>query len=300
VLRAVVHVQQSGQRQYVSTGDPDRRQFGQLLISRVRRYGGSERVERRADGVHPRPLSGVGLDPPGPGHVFAVPGRGRGGRCAGGRGGLRDRTARERRRRRRCRVSAGGIIGVYGGRVHGRVGGVHWSRPCAMARFGQIQGLRFRRGRQRGLFAAALLRQRQYPVHVAYVVEQPEAHFRRRLLVAAPRPERGTGVYVDRPQHAGRGGVGRPAELGCGWTPISVIGIVQPFSFERRVTVVAISRRRHVHAGIFALVGGRCMRFPFDCHGGHRLCAARRRRRVVCVMFSRVCKTLKIYIMKMI
>lgn len=116
LLRAVVHVEESGQRQYVSTGDPDRRQFGQLLVSGVRRYGGPERVECRADGVHPRPFPSVGLDPPGPGHVFAVPGgrgsRGRsggggrdggrsgGGRCARGRSGLGDCTAAERCDRR--------------------------------------------------------------------------------------------------------------------------------------------------------------------------------------------------------
>jgi len=116
LLRAVVHVQQSGQRQYVCAGDPDRRQFGQLLISGVRRYGGPERVKCRADGVHPRPFPSVGLDPSGPGHVFAVPGgrsrcgrsggggrdgcRPGGGRCARGRSGFGDCNAGERYDRR--------------------------------------------------------------------------------------------------------------------------------------------------------------------------------------------------------
>jgi len=66
--------------------------------------------------VHPRPFPGVRLNPPGPGHVFAVPGRGRGGQRSGGR--FRDCTweRRRRRRRRRCGVF-GGALGVSGGRV---------------------------------------------------------------------------------------------------------------------------------------------------------------------------------------
>jgi len=292
LLGTVVHVQQSGQRQYVSAGDPDRRQFGQLLVPGVRRYGGPERVERRADGVHARPFAGVRLDPPGPRHVFAVPGRGRGGRRSGGR--FRDRAWERRRRRRRLRRRCG-VFG--GGRVQRRGGVVGWSRRGPMAcSFCKVQGLRFRRRRrQRGLFAAALLRQRQYPVHITYVVEQPEAHVRRRLVAAAPRPERRTGMHVDRPQHAGRGrgSISRPAGLGGGRTPVPVVGVVQSFSFERPAAVVAISHRRHVHAGVFTLVGGRRVRFPLDCHGGHHLCATRRRRRVVHVVFSRICETLK-------
>lgn len=193
-FRAVVHVKQPGQRQYVSAGDSDRRKFGQLLVLGVRRYGGPERVECRADGVHPRPFPGVGLDPPGPGHVFAVPGRGRGGRRTGHRGCFRDCTG-ERRRCRRYGVSSG-AHGIRGDRVHRCSDGVDRSRR-SMA-FGQVQGLWFRRRRrQRALFAAALLCQRQYSVYIAYVVEQPEAHVRRRFVATAPRPERRTGFHVD-------------------------------------------------------------------------------------------------------
>lgn len=87
LFRAVVHVQQPGQREYVRTRYAYGRQLGQLLVFRVRRDGGPERVESRADRVHPGPLAGVGLDPPGPGHVLAVPGgHGSGG---GGRHGAR-------------------------------------------------------------------------------------------------------------------------------------------------------------------------------------------------------------------
>lgn len=50
---AVVHVQQSGHGQNVCARYPYRGQFGQFLIPRVRRYGGSERFESRADRMHP-------------------------------------------------------------------------------------------------------------------------------------------------------------------------------------------------------------------------------------------------------
>lgn len=104
---AVVHIQQPRHGQYVRARYPYRGQFGQLLIPRVRRYDRSERVESSANSVHARPFSGVGLYPPGSGHVFAVP-SGRSGGAGGDRGGLQRAV-----RRTLCRRGAG-LVGWSG------------------------------------------------------------------------------------------------------------------------------------------------------------------------------------------
>lgn len=313
LLRAVVHVQQPGQREYVRARYAYRRQLGQLLVPRVRRDGCAERVESRADRVHPGPLARVGLDPSGPGHVLAVPGGrgarrgapvvlggGGGGGCGGGgarrgAGGGRCAAALVRGSRAAAAQLGGSFLVGHGHRVRWRSG------PCRdRSALGQVQWLRFGRWRRRRRRLSAPLRQRQYPVHVPYVVEQPQAHVRRRL-VAAPRPERWTRSHVHRQHGLGGCGRGRGRRVGSarlGRTPVPVIRVVvrRPSPLVRPPAVaVAVSahRGRHVNARIFALVRGRRVRFPLDRGRGHHVRAARRRRSVVRVMFSGICKTIE-------
>lgn len=217
--------------------------------------------------MHTRTFPGVGLDPPGPRHVFPVPSR------AGRSGGDVDARARE-------------FLFFHRWRWRGIV----WSH---LHPFGQVQWLRFLRWRRwwrrRALFTTAPLRQRQYPVHVAYVPEHSEAHLLRRLVIAAatPRSERLTCIH--RPWYAGHL---RPAALYRGRTPVSVVRVVlRALPAERAVAVA----RRYVYARVFALVGVRGVCFPLDRlqRGPHRhlVHTARWRRGVVRVMmFTRVCK----------
>lgn len=297
LLRAVVHVQQPGQREYVRARYANRRQFRELLVPRVRRDGGAERVESRADRVYPRPFAGVGLDPPGPGHVLAVPGGRGGGRGArvvpgsgtsggtgDGNGGGTGGRAAALVRNRRTAAQLGGLSVGRGRQVHRPSG-----RRCVRSPLGQVQRLRF--GRRRRF--PAPLRQRQYPVHVPYVVEQPQTYVRRRL-VAAPRPERRAGRHVHRQHGLGHRG-GRDRRVGpvrLGRAPVSVVRVVvRPSPLVRPpvvpVAVVATTghrrrrhrcrRHRHVHARVLALIRGRRVRFPLDRGPGHRVRAARRR-----------------------
>lgn len=80
VVGAVVQVSQPCQGQDVVTGDPQDGQFGQLLPIGVAWHLLPERLEGCADGVHPRPLPGVGQEPPGLLQGFDL--RGGGGRFA--------------------------------------------------------------------------------------------------------------------------------------------------------------------------------------------------------------------------
>lgn len=56
----------------VGGGDAQDRQFGETLPLRERRDRAAEVLEGRADGVHPRPLPGVGLLPPLVAHALVV------------------------------------------------------------------------------------------------------------------------------------------------------------------------------------------------------------------------------------
>jgi len=60
------------ERHYVTTGNPQHGQLGQLLVVRVGGYGASQGIESRADSMHPGSLSGIRLYSSLPCHVLVI------------------------------------------------------------------------------------------------------------------------------------------------------------------------------------------------------------------------------------